>query len=188
MPATLYPRVLAFVEGSMERLFFNNNFHYVDVVSLSNGNGWTVETLCNQIGTKFAVKSSNPDLIVVWLDMEKQTCSPQHFRDAIRSELVCRGALSSKIAICLPNRMTENIILADEEVISGEFGKTYTYHGDGNHGKNILKQLYLETGKSYRETFHGVTLLKKVRLSRAARRSPCVEAFLADIHVPCWWI
>lgn len=188
MPAMQFPNILAFVEGTMERLFLNNNFQYVNVVSMSNGSGWTVDAICNQIATKYKVNRANPDFVIVWLDMEKQNCSPDVFRQSIRAKLREIGVPEDKIAICIPDRMTENIILADENVICAEFGIQFVYDHEGQNGKAVLKSLYSAAGKSYRETFHGVTLLKKIRLRRSAAKNKSANDFLSEFSLPCWWI
>jgi hypothetical protein len=188
MPATHYPSILAFVEGTMERIFINNNFHYIKVVTVSNGSGWAVPALCKQIGSKYAINNSNPDLVVVWLDKEKKVCSLDEFGAAIRAELIERGADPNKLAICIPNRMTENIILADEIIIRKELNMEYTYIYEGTNGKRVLSELFGKAEKTYRETTDGVRLLKKLRLERAARKSPSASYFIRQLSVPCWWV
>jgi hypothetical protein len=188
MQATRFPKILAFVEGTMERMFINHNFRYVEVVPLGNGSGWSVAAICKKIGSTFVVKNMDPDKIIVWLDLEKQQCSASEFRDSIKTELVRRGADSEKISICIPNRMTENIILADEDAMRKEFHADYEYSYEGQNGKRILADLCEQNGRTYKETFDGVALLKKIRLGRAAQRSPSAQEFLATFNHPCWWI
>jgi hypothetical protein len=163
MPAMQFPKILAFIEGTMERLFVNNNFHYVEVISLSNGSGWTIEALCKQIGSKWTVRNGHPDFVVVWLDLENQSCSANSFRAEIRSELESRGVDPSRLSIFVADKMTENIILADDEIISTEFGIDFEYEHEGQNGKHILSELFLSaTNRHYKETFDGVRLLKKI--------------------------
>ena len=84
--------------------------------------------------------------------------------------------------------MTENFILADEALIRKEFSaEQFEYKGDGTHGKGEIRGLYEQIGINYKETYHGVKLLKKTHLSRAAERSPCIGRFFAKFHAECWW-
>lgn len=84
--------------------------------------------------------------------------------------------------------MTENVILADEDLVRSEFGlPNFIYDGDGTNGKHSLKILYEAQGTKYKETYHGVTLLKKTHLSRAAKNSPSVYQFLNEFDSECWW-
>ncbi|MCA3755554.1 MAG: DUF4276 family protein [Phenylobacterium sp.] len=189
MQATLSPKILAFVEGDMERQFCNQNFRYVHVVEIRNGSGWKLDAICGQISSKFKALNLNADQIVVWIDKENQNCSRQEYARAIMESLVSAGANPSRVHICLPDKMTENIILADEALIRGFFNKPgYTYAGDGCNGKHILKGLFAEIEGNYKETFHGVQLLKKVRLSRAAGKTASAAEFLATMKLSCWWI
>ena len=77
----------------MERMFINNNFHYVRVITVSNGSGWAVATLCKQIGSKYTISNCDPDFVIVWLDKEKQTCSIDEFGNAMRVELIQRASI-----------------------------------------------------------------------------------------------
>ena len=72
MQAMPFPNILAFVEGNMERMFINNNFHYVELITVMNGDSWSEEAMSEQILTKFITKDANPDLIWIWLDREDQ--------------------------------------------------------------------------------------------------------------------
>lgn len=183
-----FPKILAFIEGTMERLFVNSNFGYVHVVKLDNGESWTIESLCRQIQTNYRVISYLPDYIIIWFDKENLPQSVEEISLSVTEALTNVGVDEKILAICIPNKMTENIILADEMVIRSEFGYSeYTYPGDGINGKNVIKEFYKRQGKKYRETFHGPVLLKKVRLSRSALKSHPVSRFIEKLPIDCWW-
>lgn len=184
-----YPNILAFVEGSMEQLFLNNNFHYVEVIPVSNGVSWTMAALAQQIVTFFKARDSNADAFVVWVYREKRQESSQVISDYIRSSLINAGAEKDKIHILVCDIMTENIILADEQYIISKFNlDNYKYCHEGVGGKRYLKEMFLECGEHYRETRHGVSALKAIRLDRCAKASPAVSSFLATFGFSCWWI
>jgi hypothetical protein len=183
------PNILALIEGKMERLFVNTNFPYVEVVSIDNGSGWTHDRLCDQISTKFYAKNTAPDLIVVWLDREKQDVDLGLFREGIIKALCERGANPDTIAVYIPDRMTENVILSDEVVIRAEFDNPdFVYAHAGKNGKSALSEMYKQTGVNYKETQHGVRLLKKVRLTRASNHCERLKLFIEELSTPCWWL
>jgi hypothetical protein len=182
-------KIVAFVEGTMERNFLNQNFPYAHVITLQNGDSWSVERLCEQIESKFKVYGGNPDIVVVWLDREHRIETASAMKQKLRDNLKDRKLCGCKIAVCVTDRMSENMILADSELIKAEFGiDDYSYIGDGHNGKSFLKQLYKNVSKNYRETVHGIHLLKKIRLSKAALESIFVKEFLDELTLDCWWI
>ena len=184
-----FPSILAFVEGSMEQLFFQKNFHYVEIIPVSNGVKWSVPQMCEQIATFYEARNFFGDRIIVWIDREGRIETVDDIRSAIHARLVSVGAPPDQLAIMICDRMTENVILADEiavrEVVPAP---DYVYKGDGCGGKYELKSLYKEVGINYKEMNHGVAFLKKIRLERAAERSPPVRDFLDSLSLGCWWI
>ena len=126
---------------------------------------------------------------VVWLDKEEETRSSTEVCDKIRTALAARGANPQKIHICVPDLMTENVILADEVAIKDALNlDSYSYSFEGKNGKAELKRLFSASKKSYSETFDGVVLLKKIRLSRAATKSPSAAQVISAFPMDCWWI
>jgi hypothetical protein len=80
------------------------------------------------------------------------------------------------------------VILADEQIIRNEFNNgDYVYQFEGQSGKSKIKSMYLQIGEYYKEMGHGVKLLNKIRLHRAAQKSASVQSFLKDCGLPCWW-
>jgi hypothetical protein len=161
------------------------------IIALSNGSGWSIDLLCKQVVSKYklANKKKEYDLVVIWLDREKQTYTSDEMRSAIRQALIDGGADASKIAICIPDRMTENVILADEQEMRKLFGAEFIYEFEGRNGKSVLSSLYDAMGIKYRETYDGVRLLKGIVLRNCAAKSSSVKAFLNDLGaVTCWWV
>lgn len=174
----------------MERKFVNTNFSYIELVPVSNGTSWTLEAICREIANKYRVKNYNPDIVIVWIDLEKQACGSEGVAAAIRTALIGEGADPNRLCVCVPDRMTENLILADEQAIAEAFGlEGYTYCGDGQHGKHKLSTMFKAANQNYKETFHGVNLLKRIRLSRSANASESAAAFYRSISplAACWW-
>lgn len=173
----------------MEQLFFNKNFHYVEVVPVNNGVKWSVPQMCQQIATFYKSKNFFGDKIIVWIDREGRQETSDDIRNAISHRLIEEGAPPEQISIMICDRMTENMILADELALRLEMNlPEYTYRGDGCGGKFELKRLYQERGIHYKEMKHGLSLLKKVRLVRAAQNSPQVHHFVTQLGLDCWWL
>ncbi len=83
--------------------------------------------------------------------------------------------------------MIENWILADHELMAGTFGKAFVKRDyEGMNGKKILSNFLLPT--IYKETVHGVKLLKKVSVERAANNSHSLKRFLDILDMDCWWV
>jgi hypothetical protein len=66
--------------------------------------------------------------------------------------------------------------------------ETYSYQYEGQSGKSILKLLHAAMDEHYKETKHGVALLKQVDLHHSAACSPSVQEFIAGWTLPCWWL
>lgn len=180
--------MLAFVEGDMERQFINMNFKYVRVIPVHNGVTWTVEQLCNQVTTAYKALDQNIETIV-WLDRERRQESAEQIRTSMRQSLLDAGANPDLLHIIVSDRMTENIILADNAVIRDTFNtENYDYDYEGQHGKGILKDMYKAIGINYKEMIHGVALLKKVRVKECAKSSACLLDFVTTFTKSCWWI
>jgi hypothetical protein len=180
--------MLAFVEGRMERQFINSNMKYVHVVPVQNGISWTLERMCLQITTAFEALDMNC-AVAVWIDREGRAEDASRIAEAVRTALLTSGAPPDCIHILVNDRMSENVILADEEIIKSEFeDQGYLYEMEGRSGKHYLENKYREKGVTYKETDHGVRLLKKVRLSRAGQNSRSVAHFLSTFNQECWWV
>lgn len=172
----------------MERAFVNINFPKIDVIPVFNGNTWTTYRLCEQIITKFRAKNTYPAQVVVWIDREENPDDSGVIAQSVRNAFADAGYPAAKVHCLIPDRMSENIILADEDVIREEIGdQLYTYGFEGQNGKHHLKTLLSAVDKPYKETTHGPKLLKKIRLSRARTNSPSVDLFLSTFPLNCWW-
>lgn len=172
----------------MELLFINKNFHYVRVVPVKNGCGWSVDALAKQIDTFFRAMNFGGDQVVIWLDRENRAESSSEIATALKQVIVNAGFSPDKVAVLVCDRMTENLILSDESFIRQEFEDPgYTYVHEGCGGKHVLKSKFEQKQITYRETVHGVACLKKIRLSRCSTASPSAAAFHQALPFECWW-
>lgn len=183
-----YPSILAFIEGSMEQAFVRTNFRYASIIPVKNGTGWSVPQMCEQIGTLYAARNHLPDKIVVWIDREGRSEERDHIRSMVRDRLLAEGAPPDRLAIMICDRMTENLLLADTCAI-GEYLdiEGHNYCGDSVGGKGQMKQLFLASGRHYKEMKDGLKLLNRIRLSRAAVNSQFAAEFREELNLPCWW-
>lgn len=188
MSTTPFPNILAFVEGTMERMFLNNNFHYVIVVPIHNGNSVPIDRICEKISSFYTTKNANPDMIIVWMDREKRPETSHAIRKKVVAALEEAGAPTDRIWAGVADQMTENWILADNELIDEFFPESdFSYEHESKNGKHILDELYRARGENYKETKHGPGLLKKMRIRRAAANSESAAAFAEGWKHECWW-
>lgn len=172
----------------MEQLFVNKNFRYVRIVPVKNGCGWSLEALCKQVDTFFRATNFNGDYVIVWVDRETRSETSAEMANALRLTLADAGFPDERIAVMVCDRMTENVILADEAFIVDHFeNPNYAYEFEGKGGKHILATMYRQRGVTYRETEHGVACLKKIRIDRASAASPSVALFRQALPIDCWW-
>lgn len=188
MQATQYPKILAFIEGNMERLFINQNFHYVEVIPISNGFSWTVTRLCEQIETKYRARNGHPDIVAVWADREGRNETSEEMRECIIRMFEDMGLSRNQLRIGIPDICTENWLLSDVNLIEAELGvEDYIYSAEGLSGSHRLNELYrMFLKKKYRKTVDGPRLLKA--LQRSAVQSASATAFFDSFVEPCWWL
>lgn len=183
------PKIIAFLEGTMERSFANSNFKYVEVITIRNGDGWTVDALVTQIINLYRVRDPSNEEIVVWFDREGRQESSKDIETTVRAALITEGVAEERLHVVVCDQMTENLFLADEEMVRKKFGdENYSYASDGSSGKHIVKGIYQALNEKYRETDQGVELLKSMRLDRAALKSEFAERFRSGWQLTdCWW-
>ena len=172
----------------MERFFIDANFHYAEIVEVSNGEGWSLHDLADQVAGKFYTKNMDADFTIVWLDKERRAEPAEVIEATIMERLVVKGADPDKTVVCVPDRMTENVILADEQLIRSQFQLPgYVYELEGRGGKHHLEALFAAKQINYKETSHGADLLKRVRLVRAAQKNKAAKKLLDAVPIDCWW-
>jgi hypothetical protein len=183
-----YPNILAFVEGDMERLFINQNFHYVEVIPISNGCSWTVERLCEQIETKFRARNKNADVIAVWVDRERRDETSADIRQRIIDMFAGIGVNTDTVRVGIPDFCTENWLLSDVGLIEEELGiEDYRYTAEGASGYHRLKELFrIVLKRKYRKTVDGPKMLKA--LTRSSLESESARVFFDSFTEPCWWL
>lgn len=180
--------MMAFVEGSMERQFINRFMKYIRVIPVDNGITWTIERMCIQICDAYEALDLQ-GTVFVWIDREGRTETADEIRVQIHDALVHVGAPKGDIHILVNDRMSENVILADQDLIRSKFGREeYQYEFEGRSGKQVLKNMFKDIDVNYKETIHGVEMLKGTRISRSALNSPSVAAFLDTFTAQCWWV
>jgi len=180
--------MLAFIEGSMERQFINSNMKYIHVIPVDNGISWTLTRMCEQIVSAYLALDIQ-NTVIVWIDREGREETSEKIYEEILAALVHAGALCDDVHILINDRMSENVMLADEQMVQEEFNMpNYQYSYEGASGKSIIKAFYRQKGENYKETRQGIALLKKTRLSRSALKSPSVARLLHTLKFECWWI
>lgn len=181
--------IVAFVEGAMEQMFINQNFGYVRCIKIGNGSSWTVDRISADIVRKYRVIKRNPSRIVIWFDRERRSESAEEISNTVRNYLKKENFDEEKTIIIINDRCVENLILSDENLIINQFGdSSYKYKYTGIMGKPILKEMYKKKEINYKETVHGVKILKSLRVSNVERVSSSMADIYKNFQRKCWWI
>jgi len=188
MSTTPCLNILGFVEGTMERMFFNTNFRHVRVIPVPNGKAVPVSRICNHIYTTYKSTKSNPDHVFVWIDREGRNQNSEEISAEIRETLMRAGAKADGLFVGVADRMTENWFLADQYLMESMFGKYSGYVYEGKNGKHEIKELFRSQGINYKESLHGVDLMKKMRFARASENSESAKSFSSGFSSDCWWM
>jgi hypothetical protein len=94
------------------------------------------------------------------------------------------GDVEEKLAVCVPDRMFENWIIADvegikqcEDLVKSSAKQTGF---DGKNGTRVLKSIMKVP---YKKTQHGPALFKHVSFQRAIMNSPSFRLFAEELGV-----
>lgn len=182
-----YPKIVAIVEGSMERAFINENFRYVHAMPIYNGEAWTTEAMARQAQTLAATIDYDYDLMIVWFDREKRDETVEQIAHTVRGRLIEMGVDDARLAIIVCDRMTENLFLLDRNLLIREgISDDALPHSLGHNGKVVLKRLFKERGMKYSETFDGKRMLKRLNIDECVADFPLIGDLRRKMPA-CWW-
>ena len=180
--------IVAFVEGTMEKMFINQYLKYVQLISISNGISWTIDALGNDISRKFSVQKRNLDFVIIWVDRGSRIEEALFIADKLTQRMVDCGLKAEQVICIIPDRMTENIFLSDEILMRELLNDPiYAFSDVSCNGKAMIKQIYRNSGVHYKETYHGVLLLKKLRFKNVVDRVVGAKQ-ISERFSNCWWI
>jgi len=176
------------VEGHLEQYFIQATCPGRPVRRLEcNGHNVSVAAIAKRIMTHCHLFNNNYYPIIVMIDREDRHETSTQICSLILSEVRGLG-ITDNIIIGIADRMIENWILADPDIINQCQNKIKDVPAasyEGFLGKNIISQ-YL---RSYQETTDGVDLLLKCRASHIKNSSPSFADFCTRLPKNnCHWL
>jgi hypothetical protein len=178
------------VEGHLERNFLSQNCKGLHNIRIGvQGVAVSAEAIAKQLESQWRLRLGHFRNLVVVLDREGRQQSSSEFSKHLEGLLYkhCEGV--SVVIVGCPDRMIENWIIADHEVVADYLGHAFPkYEGDGKSGKAMLKAVFRSAGRTYFEVADGVTLLKKSRIPKIVRSSASAREFFSRCAIDCWWL
>ena len=132
------------------------------------------------------LKNYSPIIIIFDRERRRQSCSSLKLE--LAAELDARGHVDRYI-IGIPDRTTENWILADWQSVCSSRSDFKTFEGCAEqlHGKSELRKL-LPTGHLFTETTLGPELFLLTSAQRVYERSPSFRDLVDMLNFPCKWL
>ena len=184
------PEPMFLVEGNMEKKFLQKVCgEKCAIGKIRNGKTITIPAMAEQIVKRIKFyKKWNCHPIVILVDLERRSGTWSEMEKDLRAEIKNLGYDPSEFKIGIADRMIENWILADHDLMNDEFKGIFDERNyDGENGKKILKNLIGEG--SYKKTTRGVELLRKMNVRRASRNSESLKSFIETLDgIDCWWL
>ncbi len=175
------------VEGELEKKFVEKIYpnHPVQKIGC-NGDEVCIEAISKHIATKCRLYNNRYYPIIIIFDREDRTASISELKRDLLTQLSIEG-INDTFIVGISNRMVENWILADEEIVKQYTNtkKPFLNTFEGLDGKKEIKK-FLPT---YHETTDGVELLLKCRASIIKNKSISFTEFFNDLpDNNCYWL
>lgn len=180
------------VEGHLEHDFLNEICGKKSrVLRIPNGKTVSPTAIAKQVVAQVSALAEEPSYVTVIADREKRVQSSLEIESEIKQELLRHG-FSIPFSVHVPDKMIENWILADAEVLN-EMGLTVSLAAgtEGCHGKSVLDAAFRKKRMKYNERIDGVQLLKKCKASNLSQTSPSFQRLshtLCGTFQRCFWI
>jgi hypothetical protein len=155
-----------------------------------NGDDVSLEAISKRVGSLARLLHKRHSPLVIVFDRERREESSEQIESQFR-DLLKREEIQVPIIVGIPDRDTENWILADAEMFAYSAKiKIGAVEGsvEGKKGKSVIKSA-IGQNRSYVETIDGVAWLKTARPSVMKQNSPSFRRFvdaLSNFH--CWWL
>jgi hypothetical protein len=151
-----------------------------------NGKDVKVSAIAKAVYMQYKLLGNKCYPIIVLIDREQRQATYEAIAQELCSEIEKLGMPLDQFHVGVCDRMIENWILADHELLLEKFGRV-THTADGEHGKGALRNLFTRD-RPYQETVHGVELLLAASATRIAQRSASFASFVNQIPVQCAWL
>lgn len=141
-----------------------------------NGNTVTIPAIAKKIASIIKILGNKFYPIIILIDKEDRTQSCEELIEELKKEIQNNGINNQDIRVFIADRMIENWIIADWDVLdSTEPKPEFT---DGLNGTKIIKQVK----GSYSKTIDGVELFMKSNSLEIYKNSPSFKNLIDNIQ------
>jgi len=148
-----------------------------------NGKDVTINAIANKISSLINILNNKYYPIIIIIDRESRPESCDSIINTLKEHLKCRGLENQDIRINIADKMFENWIIADWNVLESENSKPE--NTDGINGAYAIKK---ELG-SYHKTTDCLKLLEKFDPAIAYRNSNSFKCFIDSIKdLECYFV
>jgi hypothetical protein len=140
-----------------------------------NGKSVTIKAIANKISSLIHLMNNKYYPIIIIIDREDRVKSCEAIIVELKSELKERGHENEDIRINVADKMIENWIIADWDLITKSDKKPL--NTDGLNGASVIKR---HKG-SYGKTTDGVDLFIKAKPSIVYKNSPSFKTFIDSL-------
>ncbi|MFE0757201.1 hypothetical protein ACFW16_24795 [Inquilinus sp. NPDC058860] len=155
----------------------------------TNGDSVVVSKMAEKAAPVIRLLGNRYYPVYIVSDREDREESCEAMEAQYLSELKLRGIDITQIKIVFCDRMIENWIIADVEMIRGEYGDCVSAgETEGCDGKTKLRQIMSGAQERYSETVHGLRLFKRCNPARIAENSPSFRKLVLALEDRCEWL
>jgi hypothetical protein len=175
------------VEGHMEQLIVQKLCPRIPVQRLEiNGDDAEIAAIVDRIESIFRILNNRFYPVCVVFDREGRQEDSMAIVAAVEAELVARQLDASQFRIAVCDRMIENWILADKDLLAKRYNHAENICCEGLNGKGVLRKI-CEGVERYRETTVGVRLFQSASVRAMYEGSASFKQFVDKIDFECWW-
>ncbi len=161
------------VDGYTEKLIVN---HYCPTAKVArtdlNGKNVTLQAIANKIIAYIKIFNNKYYPIIILVDRENRIENCNELSKKLLSLIKEKDPIDNDIRVAFADKMIENWILADWQVL--ETVKSKPENTDGLNGSSEIKKIR----NSYSKTTDGVDLLKKCCIKNIYYNSPSFQKFI----------
>lgn len=171
------PNPAFIVDGHTEQSFISGVCpgHPVQRTNL-NGKDVTIEAIAKKVASMIRLFNNRHYPIIILVDREERIDSSQTLVDQLHQALIEEGVGDHDLRIGFPDRMIENWIIADFNLIGKLEDKPN--NTDGVNGVSIIKKIK----GSYSKVIDGVQLLNSIDREIVYKESPSFRDFVAALN------
>lgn len=171
----------------MEQLIIKRLCPSVPIQRLEvNGTDVAISAIVDRVASIARLLNNRNFPICLIFDREGRSQTPDEIVSEVQTELAKRGLDVAQFRIGVCDRMIENWILADSELILREYGHALNASYEGVRGKGVLKRI-CEATEYYRETTVGVRLFCAANVKAMYSGSSSFKRFIDAIDFECRW-